>query len=404
MSFYQKLKNYCWHLPKAILANLIYRFPSRSLTIIAVTGTDGKTTTAHLIHYLLGKLNIPSEVISTINSPGLHTTSPDSLVVQKMLRQYSRSGVTHVVIEVTAHAIDQFRFWGCHFDVSVLTNTSHEHLDYFSNLNDYINTKIKLLKQSKTAIINHDDPSYPLFLTHHHPQTVTFGTKKTAQYQAKQINLTPKSLEFIVNDLKIKTDSPFYYQTYNILAAIAVINSLGFNFKQLLSSIKHFPDVVGRRQKIDNDLNINTLVDFAHTPAALEQTLTSLKTTTSGKLIVIFGATGGRDQQKRPLMGQVVSQIADIAIVTADDTRLEKIENINQQIISGFKPKNPQFKYFNIHDRQEAFNRAIKIAKEGDTIVACGKGHETSILHGHTEYPWSEAQAFRTAFRIKQNV
>jgi len=140
------------------------------------------------------------------------------------------------------------------------------------------------------------------------------------------------------------------------------------------------------------------LIDFAHTPNALESILSSLKNKTEKKLIIIFGATGGRDKSKRPLMGEIASKYADIAIITSDDTRNESIDDINQQIISGIIPSN-NFSYFNIPNRQDAFNKALQIAKKGDTVIACGKGHENTILHGSTEYPWSEADAFRTALR-----
>jgi UDP-N-acetylmuramoyl-L-alanyl-D-glutamate--2,6-diaminopimelate ligase len=202
------------------------------------------------------------------------------------------------------------------------------------------------------------------------------------------------------------------------LACYSVFSELKLDQKIFQETISHFPETKGRREEVENSFRIRTIIDFAHTPNALAVTLSSLRRTTEGKLIVIFGATGGRDKSKRPIMGKNVSELSDIAIVTADDTRNEKVEDINQEIISGFNPKsvlldpiNPViskasvFHYANIANRQDAFNFAIKIAKAGDTVIACGKGHETSILHGNTEYPWSEAEAFRTAFRLKtQNV
>ncbi len=182
-----------------------------------------------------------------------------------------------------------------------------------------------------------------------------------------------------------------------------------------MDTIKNFPEIKGRRQQIDNNLGLTTIVDFAHTPQALQETLKSLRKRRPNRLIVIFGATGGRDKTKRPLMGKTVSKLSDIAIITADDTRNEKVEDINSQIIEGitgsknlflkpaqYKQVDPKkFTYFSIPNRQDAFNLAIKIAQEGDLIIACGKGHESTILHGNTEYPWSEAQAFRTAFKSK---
>ena len=205
----------------------------------------------------------------------------------------------------------------------------------------------------------------------------------------------------MVNSKLFITDSVYHHQIYNILLAYAILNYLKIDQQILITAIKHFPEIKGRREEVKNDLQIKCIVDFAHTPAALESTLHSLRQQTSGKLIVIFGATGGRDQSKRPLMGKVVSEITDIAIITADDTRNEKVDKINQQIISGISHRNKNFIFHDIANRQDAFNLAIKLSSPGDTIVACGKGHETTILHGQTEYPWSETEAFRTAFRQK---
>lgn len=413
---YQRLKNLFWHLPKSLFYSIYYGFPAKKLTLIGVTGTDGKTTTTLLIHHCLLEAGIKAGAISTLGAKigtqelkiGLHTTSPDPAVVQKLLRQMLDSGITHVVIEITAHAIDQYRFFGCHFQIAVLTNITHEHLDDFINLNFYTQTKAKLFHNSDIAILNRDDPSYQTIKKQIHTKVFSYGIEEKADFQATNIRFSSNSLSFKVNNLNFKTDSNYRYQIYNILAAHAVLSKLNIDSKVILNVIKKFPEIKGRREEVSNSLHLHTLIDFAHTPAALKTTLESLKTTTHGKLIVIFGATGGRDQSKRPIMGQVVSQIADIAIITADDTRNEKVEDINRQIIAGIDPKrlqNKSFIYYNIGNRQDAFNQAIRLASPGDTVIACGKGHETTILHGKTEYPWSESAAFRTAFRLKnQNV
>ena len=430
---WQKTKNTFWHLPKNIFLSLFYRFPAKKLTLIGVTGTDGKTTTATLIFHTLTQAGIKAGLISTIEAKighhsqttGLHTTSPDPAELQKLLRQMVAQHVTHAVCEVTSHALDQHRFWGCRFQVSLITNTSHEHLDYHQNMDNYIKAKAKLFQQSNLAILNKDDPSYrtikPLVST----PIVTYSIKKPSQFQAKKIKLDNKNLQFNVGKIIFNTDSNYHYQIYNILATLATITKLNIHQKHLIKIIKKFPEMKGRREKIDNQLNFKTIIDFAHTPAALQKTLSTLKKTTKNQLIVIFGATGGRDPDKRPQMGRVVSQHAHIALITADDTRNESVEDINRQIIKGIDNnkckllKTPikinkkeinqirqisqkKFVYLNIPQRQDAFNLAIKLAQKGDTVIACGKGHETTILHGETDYPWSEAEAFRTAFRQKR--
>jgi UDP-N-acetylmuramoyl-L-alanyl-D-glutamate--2,6-diaminopimelate ligase len=313
-----------------------------------------------------------------------------------------KDGITHAVIEVTAHALDQYRFFGCHFFVSGITNTSHEHLDDFLDMSQYINTKAKLFSHSEIAILNADDPSYKSISKNIKTKLLTFGIDKSADYRANNVSISPEQLSFTSKKYKFITDSNYRYQIYNILLTQAILDQLGIDPTILISIIKSFPIMKGRREIVNNDIGVQCIIDFAHTPAALESTLSSLKLTTTGKLIVIFGATGGRDPSKRPIMGNVVSKLSDIAIVTADDTRNELVENINKQIISGMdktRIDKKQFIYHDIPRRQDAFNLAVKLASPGDTIIACGKGHETTILHGKTEYPWSERDAFLTAFR-----
>lgn len=429
--FHQKFKNIFWHLPKSIYFSLKYGFPSKKLVLIGVTGTDGKTTTCALIHEVLKQSGIKAGLITTIGAKigdgdintGLHTTSPDPAIVQDLFQKMVKNGLTHAVCEVTSHSLDQNRFWGCHFKVSVVTNTSHEHLDYHQNMDNYINSKAKLFNISDFAVLNKDDASFRKIVSQINCPYATYSIKSKSDLQAKNIKLG-NALSFYVKKELFKTDSNYQYQIYNILAALGVCQNLKINLNTFKSTILKFPETKGRREEINNNFKFKTIIDFAHTPTALESTLRSLKRITPGNLIVIFGATGGRDKTKRPFMGETVSRLANIALITSDDTRNEKIEDINKQIISGINSKTSEyiepaaletssqyskiaqsakkkFTYFNIPNRQDAFNLALKLAQTGDTIIACGKGHETSILLGNTEYPWSEAEAFRTAFKYR---
>lgn len=431
-TFIQKSKNFLIHRPKGFFHNIINGFPTKKLILIGVTGTDGKTTTCNLIYEILKAAGIKAGMITTIGAKfddkeldtGLHTTSPDSAKLQSLFSQMVKAGTTHVVCEVTSHSLDQHRFFGCNFKISAITNVSHEHLDYHKTMENYISSKTKLFLQSEEAILNIDDQSFKQIKSSINIPIITYGVKKRCDYQAKNIVLKPDLLKFKVNNLSLETDSNYYYQVYNILVALAIIDKLGVSHEIFKKVIKNYPLTKGRREEVPNNLKIKTIIDFAHTPAALENTLSSLKRNTNGNLIVIFGATGGRDKAKRPEMGRVVSHIANIAIITSDDTRDEKIEDINRDIISGIDEKNScfieheklnsnsqyvtlsneaknKFTYFNVPNRQDAFNLAIKLAQSGDTVIACGKGHETTILLGNTEYPWSESEAFRTAFRFK---
>lgn len=422
----QKIKNIFFHLPKSIFYNFYYQFPSKKLTLIGITGTDGKTTTAILTYETLKKAGINVGVITTIGAKfgdteidtGLHMTSPDPSLIQKILKKMVDNGVTHVVCEVTAHALDQYRFYGCQFKVAAITNISHEHLDYFKDITKYTQTKSKIFNQSLFAVLNQDDPSYNVLKKSIRTKLVSYSIKNKSDYQAKSISISQKQLKFDVNHISFISDCLNQYQIYNILTVLSIIDHLDINPQFLVQTIKTFPTIKGRMEEVSNDFGFKTIVDFAHTPNALENILSSLKKSTKGRLIVIFGATGGRDHTKRPKMGEIVSKIADIALITADDTRNEKIEDINQQIISGINKNfnhidhlqtisqikkiiknNKNFIYFNIPNRQDAFNLAIKIAQPNDSIIACGKGHEDTILHGKIEYPWSETEAYRAAFR-----
>jgi len=344
---YQKLKNIFWHLPKNYLLALKYGFPAKKLTLIGITGTDGKTTVCDLVYQTLSEAGFKVGMINTLGakigpndlSTKLHMTSPDPEIIQKILKMMVKKNITHAVLEVTAHALDQYRYLGCQFLVSAITNTSHEHLDDFLDIKSYTIAKSKLFNFSKYSILNKDDQSYSIIKDSTKSSITTYSINNPSDYQAKNITQDSKYLKFNVNDQLIVTDSNYYYQIYNILVALAVIDKLKIDPQLFLKIIKNFPEIRGRRQLVPNDLGIKTIVDFAHTPGALEQTLTSLKRLTKGNLIVLFGATGGRDPSKRPFMGKA-SQIANIAILTADDTRNENVETINQQIISGFDPNN----------------------------------------------------------------
>lgn len=429
----QESKNILIHLPKSLFYNLKYGFPSKKLTLIGITGTDGKTTTCTLINEILKQSGLKTGLISTIGAKigdkeintGFHTTTPDPSLLQKIFADMVKAGVTHVVCEVTSHALDQYRFGGCEFEVSGITNISHEHLDYHKNMASYIKAKAKIFSISKNAVLNKDDQSFEIYKNQIKIPFKTFSIKKNSDYQAQKIKLNKDLLSFHVNGQKFTTDSNYEYQVYNILLAIAICYKLGIKSEIIQQVIKHFPETKGRREEIQNDFKFKTIIDFAHTPSALESSISSLKKTNKGNIIVIFGATGGRDKSKRPMMGEIVSRLANIALITSDDTRNEKIESINKQIISGIDPKKSElidyqeiknkkqvqkvlelskkkFIYFNIPSRQDAFNLAIKLAQPEDVVITCGKGHEITILHGHTEYPWSEAEAFRTAFRLRK--
>ena len=413
----RKLKNF-GHLLWAILANIYWRFPSRKLMVVGVTGTDGKTTTVHLIHHILKTAGEKADLISTVSAPGLHTTTPNPWILQKLLRQMVEKGIKYVVLEATSHGLDQHRLWGTRFLIGMITNVTHEHLDYHKTYENYLAAKAKLFHGVKIAILNRDDKSFRYLNVRcqtrlpdgqvSNVKCITYGIKNEADF-------TPKKFPF-------KTLLPGEYNQYNCLAAVAATSALGISPEKIRQGVASFKGVIGRMEEINEGQDFKVIVDFAHTPNGLENVLTTLQKlkTKEQRLIAVFGCAGLRDITKRPIMGEISARLADITVLTAEDPRTEDVNEIIQQIArgclrGGAKEKdlsnvsNLKRKIFlRIPDRRQAIRFAIKkLAKRGDIVVICGKGHERSMCYGKTEYPWSdqeEAQKALRDFLKKKNV
>lgn len=361
----QKLKN-IYHLFQAVLANLYYGFPSRGLKVIGITGTDGKTTTTHLIAHILKtadkKVSFVSSVLASIggkeSDTGFHVTTPNSFALQKLLKQSINNNDEYFVLETTSHALDQNRVWGIRYEIGVITNITHEHLDYHGTYEDYAKTKLKLLKMAKIGIKN---------------------TYKIANIIKKVPNLTK-------------------FNQYNYSAAYMVCKELGLSDEMILKAMITFQLPKGRLDLV-YDKDFKVVIDFAHTSNAFLQLLPEIRKKYlkhSGRLIHVFGSAGLRDLTKRPLMGEASDKFSNIIILTEEDYRTEDLETICQQIASGIKHNNYQI----IPDRQRAINQAIKTAKKNDAVVITGKGHENSLCRGKTEFRWNEYEAVEKALKI----
>lgn len=406
----RRIKNFI-HLLRSYYWAVRCGWPGKKLYVIGVTGTDGKTTTATLIYEILKAAgykvglfstvevkyvsNAPSDspslvkerkggvrnVVEKIIGKGLHTTNPDASDLQPILGEMRNSGVTHVIIEVTSHGLDQNRVAGIDFQIGVWTNLTHEHLDYHGNMQNYAKAKAKLFRHVKYAVLNEDDSWFD-------------------NLKFKILNLNSNWKFQIVNYKKsrIKDISPSLageYNRYNIGAAIEVAKILGVEKRLSDQVIKEFKGVAGRREEVKNDKGFKVYVDFAHTPNALKQVLQALQAekVSQAKLICVFGCTGERDKEKRPIMGEIATKLADIVIVTSDDTRGESQDEIARQIMKGmFNVEGLMLnkKVFKINDRREAIKKALGMARKGDVVLLAGKGHERSILLGKTEYPWND--------------
>lgn len=389
---WQKTKN-LYHLAVAVVANTLFLFPARRLKIIGITGTDGKTTTTSLIYHILKTAGKKVSLISTVAAhigdttfdTGFHVTNPSSIPLQKFLKKITCLGTgkeeNYLILEVTSHGIDQNRIWGIPFAIAGITNVTHEHLDYHKTYEKYIATKAKLLEKARIAILNKDDGSYKrinekLQAKNKRQKIVTYGFGSNA-------DVNPKTVQFT-------TGLAGKYNQYNCLLAVAVCKELDIANDSIQKGIATFIPPMGRGETVYKK-DFTVMVDFAHTPNALMQLLSSLRPEIKGHLIHVFGSAGARDITKRPLMGHAASSFDDVIILTAEDPRREKIEEINRQITSGMGEK--PLKLFEIPDRQAAITKAITMAKKGDFIVITGKGHEMSMNYGHGEKPWSDKDA-----------
>lgn len=378
---WREIKN-IYHLLVAVLANVWYGFPAKKITVIGVTGTDGKTTTVNIIYHILKnagyEVSMISSVGATINGKaydvGFHVTTPSSLQIQKFLRKANG----YLVLEVTSHALDQYRVWGIDFTVGVLTNVTDEHLDYHKSYYNYVKTKAELLKRARVAVVNKDDESYE--------HISKLKTQKCVTYGMRNGDVTPKTFPF-------KTKLIGEFNKYNILAAAAACRELGVADEKIRHAVETFTLPVGRAEVVHED-NFTVMIDFAHTPNALEQILRSLRPEIKGRIIHVFGSAGQRDRQKRPKMGEVSAKYADVIVLTAEDPRSESVEKIMNEIASGIH-NNKLIK--KIPDRQEAITVAVKMAKEEDLVLLTGKSHEKSMNYGRGEEPWSEHEAVQAA-------
>lgn len=386
------------HLIGAIVATLVYRYPARDLKIIGVTGTDGKTTTVHLIYSILKSAGKRTAFVSSIAAKigdkeidtGFHVTTPNPWLLQRLLRQMIDEEIEYVVLEATSHGLGQHRLLGCNFQVGVVTNITHEHLDYHQSFEKYKAAKAKLFRGVKIAVLNQDDKHFNyLKRVAKKAKILTYGIEKKA--------------DFSLENFKFKTKLPGECNLYNCLAAIAATKALGIKDGIIRKAVGNFSNLPGRLEEISEGQDFQIFVDFAHTPNGLENVLETLKEEKGkGRLIVVFGCAGERDKEKRPIMGEIATKMADLVVLTAEDPRSEDVDNIIEQIVTGCKKAGGMKgkTYFQVPDRREAINFAIqKLTERDDTVVICGKGHEKSTRFGKTEYSWSDQKEVRLALK-----
>lgn len=410
----------------AHLAAAWFGYPARQLVVIGVTGTDGKTTTVNLIHQILIAAGLKTGLISTVNAvigdrildTGFHVTTPEAMDVQRYLAEMVKAGITHVVLEATSHGLAQKRVEACDFDIGVVTNITHEHLDYHGDYQGYLEAKadlIRLVSNSpnkpqpikKIAVLNADDLSYSQLkdiTSRLGLDAVEYGLKQGVDFQAIDIHNRLDGIDFkIVADdktLPVNVSLLGEYNVSNCLAAAgACAAGLGLSWDTIQQGISGLSGIPGRMEKIDFGQDFLAVVDFAHTPNALKVALSAARKLTDKKLIAVFGSAGLRDKDKRRMMAEISAERADMTVLTAEDPRTESLDGILEEMADGMlkKGRKEGADFWRVSDRGEAIRFALDLAREGDVVLVCGKGHEQSMCFGEKEYPWDDRTATSSA-------
>jgi UDP-N-acetylmuramoyl-L-alanyl-D-glutamate--2,6-diaminopimelate ligase len=397
--------------------------PGRKLVVIGVTGTDGKTTTCNLIHRILLAAGIKAGMISTVNAvigkevldTGFHVTTPEAPDIQDYLSRMVAAGLTHVVLETTSHGLYQDRVTATEVDVAVVTNVTHEHLDYHGSYEAYLKAKgillemllktgVKPFGNPRAAVLNLDDQSYPYLSAIKVGSRISYGCLPEADLIAEDIHYTPTGIDFTArtgeSNLRIRCQLAGAFNVANCLAAFGATHlALGVPAEAVSKGIASLAGIPGRMERIDLGQPFTAIVDFAHTPNALKAALEALRPMTRGRLIAVYGSAGLRDQQKRRMMAETSAKLADVSILTAEDPRTESLDRILAEMAAGAVSQGgvEGQSFFRVPDRGEAIRQAVRMAQTGDVVVSCGKGHEQSMCFGETEYPWDDRTAMRAA-------
>ncbi len=406
-----KVRNTRWTLP--LLASRFYGQPSRSLKVVGVTGTNGKTTTTHLIAAILQEAGYDVGLVGTLNAAfkgyqeKLANTTPESLDLERFMRRVSDEGGKYVVMEVSSHALDLGRVSQIDFNAAVFTNLSQDHLDYHRDLEDYRDAKLKLFRSipaesGRFAVVNADDPNAPSFIEAAAGEAVTYGINNPATVKAVNIQITSRGSSFEVlypeGSLSLRIRLAGLFNVYNALAAIAFALKEGIPTRVITEALETVQGVAGRFETIDEGQEFSVVVDYAHTPDGLENILKTAQQITEGRIITVFGAGGDRDRTKRPLMGKIVAEYSDFSIVTSDNPRNEEPLAIIEDILVGVK-EIADAHYAVVPDRREAIRHAVYLAHPGDMVIIAGKGHEDYQIIKGKVYPFDDRLVAREYIR-----
>lgn len=385
-----------------LLAAKFHQYPSKNLSMIGVTGTNGKTSVAGILHSLLMELGEKSAMSGTIgfNLNGtLHqsaNTTSDALTTQGMIARARDEGCTHMTMEVSSHGLILGRLAGVEFNTAIFTNLTHDHLDFHGTMEEYGHAKGLLfsqlgqnLEENKRAVLNADDPWSKRYADMTSHPVYTYGVQEKAQYQAKDIHMTDRQTQFTLvcpqGEFGVTMNLLGLFNVSNALAALTALNAEGYSIDQIIEALARIAPVEGRMQKVEVDAPISIFIDYAHTPDAIEKAIDAVKDFQTNRIIFLVGTGGNRDKTKRPIMAEKAS-VADYVVLTTDDPRYEEYDSILTDLKAGMTHE----QFACIGDRGEAVRHAVAQAQAGDIIILAGKGHEDYQIIQATKYPHSD--------------
>ncbi len=383
----------------AQISCVFYGNPAARLKTVGITGTNGKTTATYMIKSIAEKkgekVGLIGTIVNMIGEKVLETerTTPEAPDLQKLIRQMADEGCTLLVMEVSSHSLDLKRVAGIHYDVGVFTNLTQDHLDYHKTLENYRVAKKILFHSSKNAVINLDDASGAYLMEGVGAKVFSYGIREKAALSAAEIEITPAGASFDMDIIGRKTHIdlkiPGLFSVYNALSAAGACTALGIAPQYIRQGLEALPSVSGRFEVLDTgNRGYTVILDYAHTPDSLQNTLQTVNEFVRGRIVTVFGCGGDRDKGKRPIMGEIAGKLSDLTIITSDNPRTEVPEDIIAQIEDGMKKTNAD--YICIENRREAIRYALENARKDDIIVLAGKGHETYQEINKVKYPFDE--------------
>ena len=399
-----------YHKLKAMMMAHKYRFPGKRMRVIGVTGTNGKTSTCFMIWKMLNEAGYKTGLMTTVawgvdklEEQIEHMTTVDTETLNQRMQRIAESGAEFLVLEITSHALAQNRIYGVPIEIAVMTNVTHEHLDYHKTFKNYRDAKRKLFKVAKYGVINEDDESWSYFASDV-DKYITYGINGGI-LKAEKIELAAEGVKYEVEEageeLKIRTHIPGKFTVYNSLAATAVGLKLGLTRKQIEDGILALVSVEGRMNRVNEGQDFEVIVDYAHTPDAFIKVFESVVPGKKRRIISLFGGAGRRDESTRAERGEIGAKNSDIVIITEDDSRDEDRTLIAEEFARGAEKagKTREKDLFVILDREEAIEKAISLAKKDDIVLVLGKGHEKTILRAEGAVPFEDLKVVRKVLK-----